>query len=399
MGGHAIVSGGNVPLGGGTARRRNTALKIRPTCFSSDLTDWSIVQPNGFPDYRYNDREIVRAFADNNVATYDWLLAHGVTFADKAPDERGGISVGNSVPREMHCVPLDWPVAHTGKPVDPRSTHDLFDRRGPDVSADRGGAALRRAHPARTQDDRDPPRESERRPRDRHRGRTCRYPLCDPRAPSRDHRHRRLDRQRQLPPHVRSTPHRGILRPRRNAMVRPGCQRRDCRDGHRCRTVGPRSTRRPSSAMASPRPAVSAASTAISICHWQPGSKVFEKARATGLHVTDWQNVILVNMIGQRFYDETGGAFTANNYDRVKPYVAEQLSQRQEHRLQPQQLRQRRDGGHWGRTQRRRADLGDLRCRRRLSGKSGLPNLRSSMSLKVFSSPPVRLASSPRRSA
>ena len=64
-----------------------------------DLTDWSIVQPNGFPDYRYNDREIVRAFADNNVATYDWLLGHGVTFADKTPDERGGISVGNSVPR------------------------------------------------------------------------------------------------------------------------------------------------------------------------------------------------------------------------------------------------------------------------------------------------------------
>src|ERR671935_274652 len=43
---------------------------------------------------------------------------HGVPFADKAPDERGGISVGNSVPREMHCAPLHWPLAHTGKPVD-----------------------------------------------------------------------------------------------------------------------------------------------------------------------------------------------------------------------------------------------------------------------------------------
>ena len=42
-----------------------------------------------------------------------------MTFADKAPDERGGISVGNSVPREMHCVPLDWPLVQTGKPVDP----------------------------------------------------------------------------------------------------------------------------------------------------------------------------------------------------------------------------------------------------------------------------------------
>ena len=31
-----------------------------------DLTDWSVVEPNGFPDYRYNDREIIRAFADNS---------------------------------------------------------------------------------------------------------------------------------------------------------------------------------------------------------------------------------------------------------------------------------------------------------------------------------------------
>ena len=37
--------------------------------------------------------------------------------------------------------------------------------------------------------------------------------------------------------------------------------------------------------------------------------------------MTDWQNVILVNMLGQRFYDETGGQFTANNYNSINPYV------------------------------------------------------------------------------
>ena len=127
MGGHAIISGGNVPLGGGTSAQKKHGIEDSPDLLFQDLTDWSIVQPNGFPDYRYNDREIVRAFADNNVATFDWLLAHGVTFADKAPDERGGISVGNSVPREMHAVPLDWPLAHTGKPVDPaiRTTYSI----------------------------------------------------------------------------------------------------------------------------------------------------------------------------------------------------------------------------------------------------------------------------------
>jgi hypothetical protein len=48
---------------------------------------------------------------------------------------------------------------------------------------------------------------------------------------------------------------------------------------------------------------------------------VFQKARATGLPVTDWQDVILVNMLGKRFYDETGGQYVANNYNSIEAYV------------------------------------------------------------------------------
>ncbi len=55
--------------------------------------------------------------------------------------------------------------------------------------------------------------------------------------------------------------------------------------------------------------------------NWQPGSKIFDKIRATGLRVSDWQNVITVNMLGKRFYDETCKQFTRNNYNAVKPYV------------------------------------------------------------------------------
>jgi succinate dehydrogenase/fumarate reductase flavoprotein subunit len=54
---------------------------------------------------------------------------------------------------------------------------------------------------------------------------------------------------------------------------------------------------------------------------WQPGSPVFHLARAIGLRVRDWQNLILVNMLGQRFYDETAPQFTGNDYDVVKPYT------------------------------------------------------------------------------
>jgi hypothetical protein len=54
---------------------------------------------------------------------------------------------------------------------------------------------------------------------------------------------------------------------------------------------------------------------------WLPGSPVFDRARATGLRVADWQDLILVNMLGRRFYDETGGQFIANNYNSIEPYV------------------------------------------------------------------------------
>ena len=70
IGGHAITSGGNVPLGGGTSAQKKYGIEDSPDLLFRDLTDWSVVEPNGFPDYRYNDREIIRAFADNSVATY-----------------------------------------------------------------------------------------------------------------------------------------------------------------------------------------------------------------------------------------------------------------------------------------------------------------------------------------
>jgi succinate dehydrogenase/fumarate reductase flavoprotein subunit len=42
-----------------------------------DLVNWH--------DYRFSDREIIRAFCDESVPTFDFLLAHGVKFPDKHP--------------------------------------------------------------------------------------------------------------------------------------------------------------------------------------------------------------------------------------------------------------------------------------------------------------------------
>src|ERR687888_541829 len=107
IGGHAIISGGNVPLGGGTSAQRKYGIEDSPDVVFRDLTDWSIVQNNGWPDYRYNDRAVMRAFADHCAATYEFLVANGVKFKDIPPDNSGAHSTGNSAPRENHAVWTD----------------------------------------------------------------------------------------------------------------------------------------------------------------------------------------------------------------------------------------------------------------------------------------------------
>src|SRR5437773_334869 len=89
VGGHAAISGGNVALGGGTSRQKPYGIVDSPDLVFSDLTDWSVVEANGFPNYRYNDREIIRAFADHSAPTFEWLVAHGVVFIDGPADNRG----------------------------------------------------------------------------------------------------------------------------------------------------------------------------------------------------------------------------------------------------------------------------------------------------------------------
>ena len=103
VGGHAIISGGNVPLGGGTSAQKKYGIADSPDTVFSDLTDWTVVQNNGWPDYRYNDREVMRAFADHCAPNFEFLLETGVEFKPIAPDNQGGHNLGNSAPRENHC--------------------------------------------------------------------------------------------------------------------------------------------------------------------------------------------------------------------------------------------------------------------------------------------------------
>jgi len=320
IGGHAMVSGGNVPLGGGTSVQRRYGIKDTPDLLFRDLVDWSVVGANGFPDYRYNDREIVRAFADNSVATFEWLLAHGVIFVDKAPDERGGNSVGNSVPREMHCALMDWPMAQTGAQGDLaiRATHSTGNglMRPLGVAARKAGVEILLRHRM----------------------------TALQRAGGRDGRVQGIKVE-----HDGATT---TIRARQAVILATGGSTGNVNfrrmfdprlTEEYCGLAGmPWSDQDASGELAAmdvgatlwglfnqtSEVGLTLTKAGMIGCQygyrnlqWMPGSAVFDRARASGLRVANWQDAILVNMLGQRFYDETGEQFLGNTYNSVDPYV------------------------------------------------------------------------------
>jgi hypothetical protein len=320
IGGHAITSGGNVPLGGGTSAQKQHGIEDSPDLLFHDLTDWSVVEPNGFPDYRYNDREIIRAFADHSAATYEWLVAHGVVFVDKAPDARGGNAVGNSVPREMHCAVMDWPMVQTGKPADPavqastssgnglmRPLESAAAKAGVQILLEHRMLALYRQAP--------------------HAGDVVGIAV--------QHNGTRLAIQAHKAVIIATGGSTGNVNFRR--MVDPRLTEEYC--GLSGMPWSDQDASGEIAAMAIgaslwglynqtgefgfnlTKPGAIGCQYGYQNLRWMPGSSVFDKARAIGLRVQDWQDAIMVNMLGQRFYDETGPGFTTNNYNSINPYT------------------------------------------------------------------------------
>lgn len=86
VGGHAILSAGSIALGGGTALQKKYGIKDDPETYFKDLTDWSVTEVDGMPDYRFCDRDFQHALAYNGAATFDFLAKIGLPWEDEAPD-------------------------------------------------------------------------------------------------------------------------------------------------------------------------------------------------------------------------------------------------------------------------------------------------------------------------
>ena len=66
----------------------------------TDITDWSVVDPKGQSPYRYNERELVRAWAENCPATRQFLMDNYVRFGRISGTHGGG---GLSRARGAQC--------------------------------------------------------------------------------------------------------------------------------------------------------------------------------------------------------------------------------------------------------------------------------------------------------
>src|ERR1700733_6753208 len=317
VGGHAITSGGNLPLGGGTSYQKKYGVADSPDLFFQDLTDWSVVETNGFPPYRYNDREIIRAFADNSVAAFEFLLAHGVKVIDRPPNKIGH-EIGVSALRTMQISVEDWPMVHTGGPAD--SADDEI-RAGAGLMGPLHAAALNAGVEV----------------------------LLEHRMTA---IHREMARQGRVL--GIAVDHRGEsrnIRARKAVIIATGGSTGNVNfrrmfdprlTEEYCGLAGmPWSDQDASGEIAGmavgaalwglfnytgefgsgiTKPGAIGCPYGYVNVRWYPGSEVFDKARAIGLRVAGWQGVILVNMLGRRFYDETGGHFNYNTYQSTSPY-------------------------------------------------------------------------------
>ena len=290
VGGHGLVSGGNVHLGGGTSRQRKFEIEDSA---DSVYEDWV---RHDHRDSRYSDRELVRAFADENAASFEFLVENGVEFQDHFL----GPGAASTVARQGRTV--QWPVASE------RVTHHPT----------RVGSGLVRALEKSA------------------RAKGAEVLL--------EHRMTRIVRENPFSGRVLGVTalHRGAtvnIRARKGVLIATGGSSSNVTLR---RTFDPRLTEeyqvagepwsRQSGNGELAAMAIGAALWATanqtkesgnymsktryigckwgySSLIWQPDSPIFHRARASGLTIFSWQNAIMVNQTGRRFWDEMDGGF------------------------------------------------------------------------------------------
>jgi succinate dehydrogenase/fumarate reductase flavoprotein subunit len=289
IGGRGMLSGGRVQVGGGHALQRKLGIEDSAERI---FQDWV---RHDHAESRFSDRDLVRVFADENVATYDFLIENGVEFIEhpiRSPDastvdrifitkewhvpggiiaprrNRNGSGLVRRLEESARRKGAQFLLKHKMTGI-VRETHNAGRVLG--ITASNGGAAVNiRANKAAIVCT------------GGHIGNVNFRRMFDPRLTE--------EYQQAGEPYVRQGA-----------------------DGElAAMDIG-------ASLWATAIQTIDAGAwitkTAHIGCRWgysslvyEPDSVVFPLARATGLTVEDWQNTILVNQFGQRFWNEMDGS-------------------------------------------------------------------------------------------
>jgi len=290
IGGRGILSGGRVHLGGGHALQQKAGIKD-----SADqvFLDWVRFDT---ADARYSDRDLVRVFADENVATFNFLIENGVTFIETPI----GPERASTVPRTF--VTQEWPIA--SELIAPgRGRNGSGLARQLAVAARRKGAEILLKHEMKAL-------------------------VREPAAPGRvlgitaSYQGATVNIEARKGVIIATGGHTGnvqfrrIFDPRLTEEYQQACAPyvHQGADGELAAMAIGASLWATANQTSESGSAIT--KTRHIGCRWgyanlvyEPESPIFPLAKATGLSVEDWQNVIFVNQFGRRFWNEVDGSY------------------------------------------------------------------------------------------
>jgi urocanate reductase len=290
IGGRGILSGGRLHLGGGNAMQQKHGIKDTP---DQVYADWVRFDANSA---RYSDRDLVRVFADENLATYDFLVANGVEFIDRMI----GPEAASTVSRTF--VTVEWHVpSELIAPGRNRNGSGLVRRL--EGSARKKGAQIFLRH------------KMTRIIREQENSRRV-IGIAAMNGSNAVNIQARKGVIIATGGHTGNVNFRRMFDPRLTEEYQQACEPwvHQGADGELAAMELGASLWATASQTREAGAAIT--KTRHIGCRWgysslvyQPESPMFRLARATGLTVEDWQNVIFVNQNGKRFWNEVDGSY------------------------------------------------------------------------------------------
>ncbi len=291
IGGRGILSGGRLHMGGGNALQQKLGIKDTP---DQVFNDWV---RHDHADSRYSDRELVRVFADENVPTYDFLVENGVKLIEKIV----GPEQSSTIPRTFLSVEWENP-AEVIAPKRARNGSGIV--RALAASARKKGATILLKH------------RMTKLIRERSNGGR----IIGIEVSSEGKTFNIRARKGVIIAtggHTGNVDFRRMFDPRLTEEYQQACQPWVAQDASGELAAMDHGAALWSTANQTTETAAAITKTRHIGCQWgysslvyEPESPMFKFARATGLTVKDWQNVVMVNDRGKRFWNELSG-----NYD------------------------------------------------------------------------------------